>query len=211
MPEGLRMADGTPVDVEAAERQFEAAMAAPDPGRPAEPPDYPAPPRRDYGLTADGSRPKQAQGRPRKTDADRPRTGKAPASGKPGGGRAAAAPLPDRKAGVDGILQITAGVLVAFPGTRADAGALALHGENLSTAVVATADSDERFGAALDRLLHTGPYAALVMAVVPLAAQVLANHGVVPKGFLGTEDPAALRAKVESELEGEQEKAAAAA
>ena len=65
---------GEPVDIDAAEKSFHGAMAAPEPG---EQPDYPAPPRRDYGTKEDGT-PKRAAGRPRKTSAERPRAGKVP-------------------------------------------------------------------------------------------------------------------------------------
>jgi hypothetical protein len=70
MAELLIGPDGSPVDVDAAEEAFNAAMAAPAPG---EQPDYPAPPRRDYGTKADGT-PKRAAGRPRKDPADKART-----------------------------------------------------------------------------------------------------------------------------------------
>jgi hypothetical protein len=66
--------DGQEVDVDAAEQEFHAALATPEPD---EKPDYPAPPRRDYGVKDDGT-PKLAAGRPRKTAADRPRAGKVP-------------------------------------------------------------------------------------------------------------------------------------
>jgi len=62
--------DGQPVDLDAAEQAFHEAMAAPEPD---EQPDYPAPPRKDYGTKPDGT-PKLAAGRPRKSAADKPRT-----------------------------------------------------------------------------------------------------------------------------------------
>jgi hypothetical protein len=74
MPEELLGPDGQPVDLDAAEQAFNEAMAAPEPD---EQPDYPAPPRRDYGTKEDGT-PKRAAGRPRKTAADKPRAGKVP-------------------------------------------------------------------------------------------------------------------------------------
>lgn len=87
MAEELLGPDGQAVDLDAAEQQFHEAMAAPEPG---EPPEYPAPPRRDYGTKADGS-PKLAAGRPRKDAADKPRTtGKVtppPAKAKNTGGK----------------------------------------------------------------------------------------------------------------------------
>lgn len=190
----LRTSDGTLVDVDAGEQAFHAAMAAPEPDQP---PDYPAPPRR--GPDAGPRTP-----RGRKTSADKPRTAKSVPGTKRGGdsGRSASA-KPDRKAGVDGALQVAGGILVVFPSTRADAGALAEHAPELSKAIVATAEQDERFARAVDKLLNTGPYAALVMAVVPLAAQIAANHKLLPVGFMGTEDPAKIRAEVEKSLSPE--------
>lgn len=198
MAEGLTLPDGTVIDVDAAQQAFNEAMAAPEPD---EQPGIPSPPRR----AADAG-PKSS--RPRKTSADKPRTARSvPAA--PRGGSKKAEPV-DRKAGVEGLLQITAGVLMVLPATQPDAAALGMHGENLGAAIVATADADERFGRALDKLLRTGPYTALVMAVVPLAAQVAANHKLVPAGFMGTEDPDKLRAQVTG-LIAEQEPAQAAA
>lgn len=195
MPEGLTTADGQPIDLEAAEQDFHRAMAAPEPD---ERPEYPSPPRRDPAT------PKAD--RPRKTSADKPRT----ARSVPASPRGSKKPEPvDRKGGVDGLLQITAGVLMVLPATQPDAAALGMHGENLGAAIVATADADERFGRALDKLLRTGPYTALVMAAVPLAVQIAANHKLVPAGFMGTEDPAKLRQQVAG-LVAEQEPARAA-
>jgi len=68
--------DGKAIDLDAAEQDFHAAMAAPEPD---DKPDYPAPPKRDYGTKDDGT-PKLAAGRPRKSAAEKPRTaGKVPA------------------------------------------------------------------------------------------------------------------------------------
>ena len=79
MAEELLGPDGQPVDLDAAEADFHAAMAAPEPD---EKPDYPAPPKKDYGVKADGT-PKLAAGRPRRTGDDKPRTaGKVPAPPK---------------------------------------------------------------------------------------------------------------------------------
>ena len=198
MPETLTMPDGTVIDIDAAEADFHAAQNAPEPG---DVPDYPAPPKRDPAA------PRAA--RPRKGADDKARTARSvPAAPRKGGAKVAPK---DRKAGVDGVLQLTAGVLVAFPATRADAAAVGMHAEPLSAAVVATAEQDDRFARALDKLLTTGPYAALVMAVVPLAVQIAANHRLVPAGFMGTEDPAELRAQVDKSLAGQMQPAEAAA
>jgi hypothetical protein len=197
MPEQLLGPDGKPVDIDAAGDAFSAAMAAPDPG---EAPDYPAPPKRA---------PREEKPPRRKPESEKPRvTSRAkPKAASPAGAAQAAEA---RKAGIDGLLQLTGAVMVTFPGCRADAAALALHGEALSDALASTAAADERLGRALDRLLTAGPYTALVMAVVPLGAQIAANHGVLPVGFMGAEDPAKLRAQVAGVL-AEQEPAQAAA
>jgi hypothetical protein len=84
MAEELLGPDGKAIDIDAAEQDFHAAMAAPEPDQA---PDYPAPPQRDYGTKEDGT-PKKAAGRPR-TSAEKPRTtGKVPpppAKGKSAG------------------------------------------------------------------------------------------------------------------------------
>ena len=153
-------------------------------------PDYPAPPRKDeqapFGRKDDGTPRLRRAGPGRPKPADKARTARSvPAAPA----KDAKAPLEarDRRKGVDAVMQLTAGVLISFPATRPDAGALALHRDPLADAIVATAETDERFGRALDRLLDTGPYAALVMAVIPLTAQILVNHKVLPAGTLGTE------------------------
>ena len=61
---------GQVIDLEAGEQVFHEAMATPEP---TDKPDYPAPPRKDYGLKPDGT-PKLAAGRPRKNADDKPRT-----------------------------------------------------------------------------------------------------------------------------------------
>jgi hypothetical protein len=60
--EGLTTTDGQPVDLDQAEKQFHASMAAPDPAEPT----HPAPPLKDpeapYGRKADGTPRKRAPG-----------------------------------------------------------------------------------------------------------------------------------------------------
>lgn len=84
MPEELIGPGGQVIDLEAGEQAFHEAMAAPEPS---DKPDYPAPPRKDYGLKPDGT-PKLAAGRPRKNADDKPRTTSkvTPPPAKPKGG-----------------------------------------------------------------------------------------------------------------------------
>jgi hypothetical protein len=46
----------------------------------------------------------------------------------------------------------------------------------IATTVAEVADQDERIAAIVDKLVQTGPYAALVTALVPVALQIAANH-----------------------------------
>jgi hypothetical protein len=61
-----------------------------------------------------------------------------------------------------------------------DAVAVTDHAPNIAEAVQVTADNDPKFAAAMDRILSTGPYAALIAAAVPMVVQILHNHDKVP-------------------------------
>lgn len=61
----------------------------------------------------------------------------------------------------------------------ADGYAIKHHGRNIAVAVNDLAQVKPEVAAALERLGKSTPYAALAMAVLPLALQVVANH--VPK------------------------------
>ena len=91
MPEGLATADGTAIDLDAAEREFARAMAAPEPDEP----EAPAPPKRapadgeaPYGRKLDGTPKKAPGGRPARPRVTESRPVTPPAQGK---GKAAAA------------------------------------------------------------------------------------------------------------------------
>lgn len=102
MAEGLATEDGQVLDLDAAEREFARAMAAPEPDEP----EAPAPPRREqlseeelgakYGWTTDAQgnrRAKRAKGRPK--TAARVTEAPAAAAEKPARGKADAGPKPD--------------------------------------------------------------------------------------------------------------------
>lgn len=84
----------------------------------------------------------------------------------------------DYRPGFLGIAQM--GAFVASFFSPLDAVAVTDHAPNIAEAVQVTADNDPKFAAAMDRILSAGPYAALISACVPLAMQVLHNHGHVP-------------------------------
>jgi hypothetical protein len=88
----------------------------------------------------------------------------------------------NRQQGVLGLFQgIAMPLAFAAP---ADAAAIVIHAEPISHAAAEAAANDPRFAALLDRVLALGPYGALLGAVMPLALQLLANHGYVPENFV---------------------------
>jgi hypothetical protein len=95
---------------------------------------------------------------------------------------------------VGGILQMIAGgMMIAgrmMPVMRAHAIAVTMHAEPIGKAVESVALEDSRVAAILDRVATVGPYGALVMAIVPLGMQMMANHGLIPPNpDLGIYDP----------------------
>jgi hypothetical protein len=109
-----------------------------------------------------------------------------------------------RAEAVDGIFQIAGTVLVVTK-NYADAGAIAIHKDNISIEVAKVADENEKFAALLDRLTAVGPYAGLLTAVLPLAMQLAANHGRIDPlkagGLMGVQSPEALVAQVQADLD----------
>jgi hypothetical protein len=185
--EGLSGPDGRTLDVD---QQFAASMAAPPAPNGHEPS---APPARDpeapYGRRADGS-PKAKPGR-RRTEAEAPRTGPIP-------GPRLAPTREAREQALGGLLQVIAMPCLAVPALRADAGALSIHGPGMVTAAAAVAEVDPKFAGLVDKLTVAGPYGALIVAGIPLAAQLIRNHFTLP--IPGTEDPADLRRAIEDQL-----------
>ena len=192
MPEGIVTPDGKPVDVditaaEKTEQAFARAMSEP-------PGDDKAPPRRSErasapGAPAEGARVKRGPGRPRKDATEAPKA------------KIAGLSHEARKIGIQGIVQLAAGgCLLAERATgqkafRADAVTLASSADELSEAVAATCDADEKFARVVDKICAAGPYSALISAVFSVGSQIARNHGAsVP----GTHDPEDLIAMAEA-------------
>lgn len=101
----------------------------------------------------------------------------------------------DYTEGVTQLLQIPAAVLgVVGMQTKsiplvADAEIINQYAPHIGEAVNGLAQDRPEVAAALDRVLKAGPYAALIGAVVPMVTQLLANHGVLPVGAMGTKSP----------------------
>jgi hypothetical protein len=79
---------------------------------------------------------------------------------------------------VDGIFQLV-GLGCIMVGQYADAGAINMHGHDISVEIADLAEKNAPIANVIDNLLQIGPYAGLVMAVMPLAMQLLANHKVM--------------------------------
>lgn len=85
----------------------------------------------------------------------------------------------ERIDGVNGIFQL-AGFGCIMTGQFADAGAIEMHGNNISNEIVTLAESNAGIAKGVDMLLQVGPYAGLVTAAMPLVLQFLVNHNVLP-------------------------------
>lgn len=114
----------------------------------------------------------------------------------------------DYRKGLNGMLQLASFPLVMLgtqkPAFLADAAAIGEHGPGVVDAVNDLAQEDPRLAAVLDKILGMGPYGALIAAVLPLAAQLLANHKIIPAGVakaLGAKDPDVLVAKLVREMQ----------
>jgi hypothetical protein len=199
----LETADGkpvdvTPVDTEAVNRQFAAAMA--DDG-----PDTQAPPKRQPKSAAPP------------TDS-KPRRTRAPKAEQPRVTAQAGTVLDDgqRAQGVKGWSQIIAGVALMFgkatgkDAFKADAVTIASAADELADAAVQVAHLDPKFAVALDKVCAVGPYGALISVGVGVVSQCARNHKPSLK-LPGTVDPAELlRAQDEAEAKNETELAHAA-
>jgi hypothetical protein len=196
MPE-LTTVDGKPVDVapvdpDAVNATFAAAMN--DDG-----PDTQAPPKRTPRPAAEAEAPKPKRTRAPKAEQARTTTTTTPAGGA----------LDDeaRSRGVKGIAQITAGITLLLgkatgkDAFKADAVTIASAADDAAAACVETAHADPKFAAALDRVCAVGPYGAMITVAVGVGSQLARNHKpglAIP----GTVDPAELlKAQDEAEKE----------
>lgn len=109
----------------------------------------------------------------------------------------------DRREGVEGVFSF-ASMFSLMRGQYADAGAFSKFGEGIAREAMLLGKRNEQIGRGLDLLGQAGPYAGIVLAVVPLVAQLAVNHGRIDatkaSGVQGVTSPAALEAEVKAEL-----------
>lgn len=102
------------------------------------------------------------------------------------------------------------GAICILRGQFADAGAIAIHQDPLALAVARTAETNDKLAQFIDRLTATGPVAEIFMAGLPLAMQLMANHGKIDasqaSGFGGIIDPKQLEQKMQLKIAAEQRK-----
>jgi hypothetical protein len=107
-----------------------------------------------------------------------------------------------REEAANGIGQIVAfGAMVS--GQLADAGAIGMHWPGMAHEAAVTAETDAKMAALLDKLLEVGPYGNLIIATLPLVAQLLVNHSLVKLEAMagaGVVHPDALTAQVRAEM-----------
>jgi hypothetical protein len=182
----------TPVDADAVNAQFNAAMN--DDG-----PDEQAPPKRQPKPSAEVEIAKPRTARPPKAEKARTTSAKAATALDDG----------QRANGVKGLAQIGAGITLLLgkatkdraksDAFKADAVTIASAAGAIADACVQTAKADPKFAAALDKVCNVGPYAALVSVMVGVGSQIARNHKPDLK-IPGTTDPAELL-KVQDETE----------
>lgn len=107
-----------------------------------------------------------------------------------------------REEAANGIFQLVGFGLIV---TRqyADAGAINMHGAPIAHELASLSEQNDGIAKGLDYLLEAGPYAGLITAVMPLALQLMANHGIVKAEMVaggGVVPPESLTAEVKATM-----------
>lgn len=98
--------------------------------------------------------------------------------GKAGAATSKANAKIDYRSGVQGLLEAVA-FPVAFANAK-DAELIVEHAPPIASAIDDVAHKNPGFARVLDKILTTGMYGALFMAVAPLAIGIASNHGLIP-------------------------------
>lgn len=107
-----------------------------------------------------------------------------------------------REEAANGFFQM-AGLGCIMFGQYADAGAVSVHGPNISAVAAKMAETNELIAKGLDSLLTVGPYAELIAVTLPFVMQLLANHKVLPADKLSGANvvaPETLEAQVKTQM-----------
>lgn len=138
----------------------------------------------------------RAPGRRRTTTKAKPGAKASPSA------KAAATDVNYRPAAV-ALLQLPAAGLAIIgkftknPAFVLDSAAITVGAPALAEAAHETALQDEAFAAVLEKVLEVGPYGALIAAGLPIALQIMANHGLIaPSPEMGIHTPDQLMAEL---------------
>jgi hypothetical protein len=85
----------------------------------------------------------------------------------------------NRTEAVQSVFQVGQMVCLTF-GQYADAGAIGMHGDNISEEVAKLSERYPAIAKVVDPLMQAGPLAGLVAAVIPLVLQIGVNHKRLP-------------------------------
>ena len=123
------------------------------------------------------------------------RTGTSPAKRE-------SAKLTERREAAEGIFQL-AGFGCIIMRQYADAGAIGMHSGPIVNELVTLSEKNEGIAKVLDYLTEAGPYAGLIVAIMPLALQIAANHKVIKAELTagaGVVPPEALESQVRADM-----------
>lgn len=118
-----------------------------------------------------------------------------------------------REEAVNGVFQLASYACV-ITGQHADAGAISLHGPNIARELASLADQNEQIAKGIDWLNKSGPYAGLIIAVMPFTLQVMANHKLLKAEHLaavGVKDPELLANQIRADIARQRQEALMAA
>lgn len=112
-----------------------------------------------------------------------------------------------RYQGISGVGQLIQGGLMLTK-NYADAAAVGMHWDGVAKEVATLAESEPAIARVVDLVIQAGPYAGLIAAVMPLAMQLAANHGLIPSGGMtGVVPPEVLRSQMEAQILQQQAQA----
>jgi hypothetical protein len=107
-----------------------------------------------------------------------------------------------REEAANGLFQL-AGFGCVVARQYADAGAINMHGAKIAHELAVLSEQSEPIAKGLDYIMEAGPYAGLIVAVMPLALQIMANHGLIKAELVaggGVVPPQALESQVKAEM-----------
>lgn len=112
----------------------------------------------------------------------------------------------ERLEAVNGFFQLGQWACLCF-GDLADAGAIGVHGPNISSEVMHLVEKNNKIAKKLDLLIEIGPYTGIIAAALPFVAQILVNHKIVKAerfANAGVVHPEALEAQMRAQLQMQQ-------